>query len=280
MAGTLNFSSTTPAAPGSNVNVTWQKDADGNLSGYVPPSGGGGGSGAPSGTLHSVVINAFGLGGSGSQLGAAAVSVGTVSGPFSGGANASIPWFRIESTGSPSGITDDVTPIMTPATMQQIQFYAGIGSGSLGSGVLTGCRWWLGFSNLGIGSLGATNPTGNIIAFRLDQSGGLNTPDTNWQAYVGNGTTETVVDTGVAPNPYVSSGPPPYGDVTDQFKITQDGAGGWNFYIDGTKVANIPIGSAGMPAASAQMLYVMESDAQSSYTSQLFIHSMQWWSVY
>jgi hypothetical protein len=96
----------------------------------------------------------------------------------------------------------------------------------------------------------------------------------------GNATTETVVDTGVAPNPYVSSGPPPYGDVTDQFKITQDRAGGWNFYIDGTKVANIPSGSAGMPAASAQMLYVMESDAQSSYTSQLFIHSMQWWSVY
>jgi hypothetical protein len=62
--------------------------------------------------------------------------------------------------------------------------------------------------------------------------------------------------------------------------ITQDRAGGWNFYIDGTKVANIPSGSAGMPAASAQMLYVMESDAQSSYTSQLFIHSMQWWSVY
>jgi hypothetical protein len=69
----------------------------------------------------------------------------------------------------------------------------------------------------------------------LDQSGGLNTPDTNWQAYVSNGTTETVVDTGVAPNPYVTSGPPPYGDVTDQFKITQDGAGGWNFYIDGTR---------------------------------------------
>src|SRR5271156_3990532 len=275
----ITFNDTTPAAPGTDINVKWQTDSSGNLSAHVPASGGGG-SGAPSGTLHSVVINAFGLGGSGSQLGAAAVSVGTVSGPFSGGANASIPWFRIESTASPSGITDDLTPIMTPATMQQIQFYAGIGSGSLGSGVLTGCRWWLGFSNLGIGSLGATNPTGNIIAFRLDQSGGLNTPDTNWQAYVGNGTTETVVDTGVAPNPYVSSGPPPYGDVTDQFKITQDGAGGWNFYIDGTKVANIPSGSAGMPAATTQMLYVMESDAQSSYTSQLFIHSMQWWSLY
>ena len=53
------------------------------------------------------------------------------------------------------------------ATMQQIQFYAGIGSGSLSSGVLTGCRWWLGFAAVGIGSLNATNPPGNIIAFRF-----------------------------------------------------------------------------------------------------------------
>jgi hypothetical protein len=281
MAGSLNFSSTTPAAPGSNVNVTWQKDADGNLSGYVPPSGGGGGSGAPSGTFHSIVVNPSGVSGAGTQLGAYAVTVGSVGGPFSGSDNASLPWFRVEASGpSTSGITDDIFCI-TPATMQQIQFYVGIGSGSLGSGVLTGCRWWLGFSDLGIGSLDATNPAGHIVGFRLDQSGGLNTPDTNWQAYVSSDATHyTVVDTGVAPNPYVSSGPPPYGDVTDQFKITADGSGGFNFYIDGTKVANIPSGSTGLPTGSTQMLYVMETDAQSSYTSQLFIHSMQWWSVY
>ena len=101
--------------------------------------------------------------------------------------------------------------------MQQIQFYAGIGSGSLGSGVLAGSRWRLGFSQVGIGSLDVTSPG----AFRLDQSGGLNTPDNNWQAYVGNDSTETVVDTGVAPNPYISSGPPPYGNVTDQSKLRQ-----------------------------------------------------------
>jgi hypothetical protein len=35
-------------------------------------------------------------------------------------------------------------------------------------------------------------PSASTVAFRLDQSGGLNTPDTNWQAYVGNGSTETV----------------------------------------------------------------------------------------
>jgi hypothetical protein len=130
----INFSDTTPAAPGTDVNVKFQTDSSGNLSAHVPASGGGG-SGAPSGTLHSVVVNPNGLSGSGTQIGADATSVGTVSGPFSASANATIPWFRIESTGSPSGITDAVY-CLTPATMQQIQFYAGIGSGSLSSTVL------------------------------------------------------------------------------------------------------------------------------------------------
>jgi hypothetical protein len=133
----------------------------------------------------------------------------------------------------------------------------------------------VGISQVRIGSFDVTSPG----AFRLDQSVGLNTPDTNWQTYVGNGSTETVVDTGVAPNPYISSGPPPYGNITDlhrPVKITSDGSGGWNFYIDGTKVVNIPSGSVGMPPANTQMLYVMETDAQSGDTSQLFIHSMQW----
>lgn len=64
------------------------------------------------------------------------------------------------------------------------------------------------------------------------------------------------------------------------FKITSDGAGGWNFYIDGTNVANIPSSSAGMPTANTPMLYVVETDAQSGDTAQLFIHSMQWWSAF
>lgn len=36
----VNFSSSTPAAPSDNVNVTWQKDTSGNLSGYVPVAAG------------------------------------------------------------------------------------------------------------------------------------------------------------------------------------------------------------------------------------------------
>jgi hypothetical protein len=33
----MNLNNTTPAAPGSNVNVTWQKDGSGNVSAYVTP---------------------------------------------------------------------------------------------------------------------------------------------------------------------------------------------------------------------------------------------------
>jgi hypothetical protein len=160
--------------------------------------------------------------------------------------------------------------------MQQIQFYAGIGSGSLASGVLAGCRWRLGFSQVRIGSFDVTSPG----AFRLDQSVGLNTPDTNWQTYVGNGSTETVVDTGVAPNPLHHQRTSTIRQCHRPVKITSNGSGGWNFYIDGTKVANIPSGSVGMPPANTQMLYVKETDAQSDDTSQLFIHSMQWWTAF
>lgn len=37
----INFSNTTPAAPGGNVNVSWQNDGSGNLSAYIPNGAGG-----------------------------------------------------------------------------------------------------------------------------------------------------------------------------------------------------------------------------------------------
>jgi hypothetical protein len=37
------LSPTTPAAPAGNTNVIWQSDGQGNISGYVPTSGSGGG---------------------------------------------------------------------------------------------------------------------------------------------------------------------------------------------------------------------------------------------
>ena len=35
----INFSDTTPAAPGSNVNVKWQTDVSGNVSAYTASGG-------------------------------------------------------------------------------------------------------------------------------------------------------------------------------------------------------------------------------------------------
>jgi hypothetical protein len=35
-----NLNNTTPAAPSGNINITWQKDALGNVSGYIPSGGG------------------------------------------------------------------------------------------------------------------------------------------------------------------------------------------------------------------------------------------------
>jgi hypothetical protein len=87
----ITFNDTTPAAPGTDANVNWQTDGSGNLSAHGPASGGGGGSGAPSWTFHSVVVSPFGIGGNGSQVGAAAVTVGSVSGPFSAGNSVGSP---------------------------------------------------------------------------------------------------------------------------------------------------------------------------------------------
>jgi hypothetical protein len=87
----ITFNDTTPAAPGTEVNVNWQTDGSGNLSAHGPASGGGGGSGAPSWTFHSVVVSPFGIGGNGSLVGAAAVTIGSVSRPFSTGTNVGSP---------------------------------------------------------------------------------------------------------------------------------------------------------------------------------------------
>jgi hypothetical protein len=120
--------------------------------------------------------------------------------------------------------------------------------------------------------MNATHPAGNIIGFRFDDL-----VDTNWQAYVSSDAfTYTVVDTGVAPNPVLTSP----GAVTDQFRFAADGSGGWNFHINGSLVANTTSGSTGMPSGDTAMTCMMETDAQMGDESQLYVHSMKWWSKY
>jgi len=96
-------------------------------------------------------------------------------------------------------------------------------------------------------------------------------------AYVNDGSgSHTAVDTGVAPNMGTTSP----GAVTDQFKISRDGSGGWNFCINGTLGANIASGTTGLPSGTAEMSYMMVCDAQSTYEAQLYIASMQWWDIF
>ena len=88
-------------------------------------------------------------------------------------------------------------------------------------------------------------------------------------AYVGTSATIfTATNTGITPDTNFH-----------QFKITPDGTGGWNFYIDGTLVANIPTGSTGLPVSATQMQWAMEIDSASN-TANLYVNSMQWWSTF
>lgn len=259
------FNDTTPSAPAGKTNVKWQTDGSGNLSAYFTPAPAN--AGAPSGTLHGIGITNGGLTGTGSYFGCNPSSIGTEGGPFA--VNPPL-WYRLQTAGSTSAILD-VANVITPATLQQIQFYVGISNGAF-TVTTTGLRWWLCVTGLGAGSMNATNPAGTIIGFRFDAS-----VDSHWMAYVSTSAgVFTAVSTGVVPTMIVTSP----GSVTDQFKISADGSGGWNFYIDGTLVANIPTGSTGLPPGATLMNYMMETDSQATFSSQLYINSMQWWTAF
>lgn len=85
-----------------------------------------------------------------------------------------------------------------------------------------------------------------MIAFRYDAA-----VDSTWHAYTYDAATasHTDVNTGVTPDTNFH-----------QFAIQTDGSGGWNFYIDGTKVANIP-SSGRVPASTVQMGDLIQIDA-------------------
>lgn len=217
------------------------------------PSGGGGN--APTGSFH-----AFGVSQPGVTFTFACSPVsagGSVGGPFSGnGASPGPPpyGYRLQAASTSCSFSDQALQT-TPATMAQIQYYAAMGQTAT-------FRAWLGIC-ANVADLVATNPAAATIAFRFDSS-----VDTHWKAYVGNGSVETVVDTGIAP------------DVNfHQWKITQDGTGGWNFYIDGFLVANIPTGSTGMPSGTTFMYWAMDIDSATT-TVDIYLNSMQWWSIY
>lgn len=103
-------------------------------------------------------------------------------------------------------------------------------------------RMWLGFSDQAGATLAGTGaPAGNLVAFRFDTSLG----DTHWMCVTKDGTTQTVVDSGVAPA----------ANTKTDFAIDCDSdAGSAKFYIAGVLVATI---TTHLPTSTTSMRWVM-----------------------
>jgi hypothetical protein len=87
-------------------------------------------------------------------------------------------------------------------------------------------------------------------------------------AYVSTDATHfTAVSTGVTPDANFH-----------QWRIVADGSGGWNFYIDNALVASIATGATGMPTSTTTMAWTLGLDGAG--TVNIYLNSMQWWSVY
>ncbi len=235
----------------------------------APPAGGGGGGGSsPTGTLMAYgQPNPF-------SGGPPAYNYGNVFN-YAGLSQGNAPSIaRSSVTGGLPAATRLSTTLNTPTSfawwgsysqetvcaslLAQIQFTIALNS-------ITSTRVWMGVGFGASSTLETATPACSLIAFRFDTA-----VDTNWQAVVGNGTT-TVVDTGVAADTNFH-----------QFKITRDGSGGFNFSIDGTIAANIPSGSAGMPASTSQMgdLIQIDADGVTGAAVTLDLVSMSCWLIY
>lgn len=126
---------------------------------------------------------------------------------------------------------------------------------------ITDVRMWLGLSSTFSGSTvtqygGSDDPTSfssSFIGFRFSTIAG----DTDWQCVVSNGTSKTVVSSGVAANT---------GSHYFAFKCNDAGSS-VAFYIDGVLVATI---SADYPTSGQTMEPVLGSAAAASTTGQSF----------
>jgi hypothetical protein len=261
----INFDSTTPAAPGptgANVNVTWQQDSSGNLSGYVPTIAGPTGATGPAGATGATGATGPSGGGSSTAVAqhvwvAASNPVGYPSGTYVGlGFNP----VDAGSMGTPSYYTTLKAPaaatdplawtLATSATASSYHQlgenvagggYGGCMPGNLGFfqavaalGQTTNCRFWIGLNQSGPGVAWAdTTLYGVYAAFRYSTNAG----DVNFQCVTQDGSAsgQTVVSSGVAAD-----------TAYHTFKITW-AAGHFLFSIDGTQVADI---STTVPANS------------------------------
>lgn len=251
-----NFDSTTPAAPAGHTNVTWQVDSTGKVSAYVPsiPSGS-----APLGVFRGMIFNGSAdadrshnnaIGFNPEQIGGTFAVFNSIA---PGGVDPSS--YSIDCGTGSAYIHDAVNVIDTGIF---IQFEAWCQVASTGA-----ARIWIGMTSTAADP-NTSAPFVPIIAFRYDSA-----TDTNWQCYVGTAAlTFTKVDSGVA----VSSA------HFHKFKITPDGSGGINFYIDGSLVANIASGATGLPANTDIMSPILHIDnSNSGNNHKLLFNYFGWW---
>lgn len=263
MSNTLDYNSTTPAAPVGNRNITFLR-APRVIAAYLPTFGASGGSHAPGGVpdpgasggaskfLREDATWAIPSGGGSSGITPWSGWVANVTISFpSGSGSFGFSWFQgsqnlgnlstINPTATQPCLIQNSTTALGATHTEFSQAANPFSFGTVGTyttGVkleqTTDQRVWMGISHSSASGLQTDTPTFSIGAFRFS----TNVPDTNWQAYVSSsGAAQTVVDTGI-----------PIDTVYHVFKITFTGTS-VIFQIDGVTVAtittNIPVASDG-----------------------------------
>jgi hypothetical protein len=126
-------------------------------------------------------------------------------------------------------------------------------------GRITDERWWFGLTDQTLATQGASaNPAGNYAAFRYDTT----VPDTSWQCITKDGTTQTIVSSGIAP---IINGPVEFGIIFN------DTIPNVTFYINGALVATI---TTHLPSASTNLRYCASSECFTSGSSALTLEQV------
>ena len=157
--------------------------------------------------------------------------------------------------------TNGATASLIPSYLSQAQFYVGKSlqmttfMGWTNSSTSTAALNWLGFSDRTTAVMVASgNPAGNYACFRFQ-----NGTDTNFQCITKDGTTQTVIDSGVAPSAAFWGGTA--GHLWQI--ISNDAVPNVQFFIDGALVAT---STSHLPTAGTAMQWM---NANKSSTSQL-----------
>lgn len=122
---------------------------------------------------------------------------------------------------------------------------------------ISNTRSWIGFDNLS--DPGGTDTPTNVVKFRYSTNAG----DADWMAYVDNGGTHTIVDTGVAP----------VANAANTFKIDCTNPASLKFYIDGMLVATITtnIPSTTLPMNFAAEIVTLTSSSETIYVGRMYV---------